>query len=609
VLKSFFGPVPEYVPGGHYIGNNDQLKNFGRIEYIVSLCGLNMLPIFVYLAYTSHGCLKDEYDNHFWPWFEKKRSEWVNWLKGGAYLKEAMRAAEEIEEVTFNDLVGLQNVKEELGCIVSYLENPESFDRIHTTPPKGILLIGDTRTGKSHSVKALFGEIGRMLKRLNRKQEFQFLEFTAAEINQYGIAYLLNLVKQHAPCVVFIDEIDLLDLQRKGKNEMLSQFLTCMSGTLDKTDPKNQVILIAATNRPENLDKALRQPGRFGKEIRFEYPTFKDRREFILRKLDKLSLSPQFFDVDTLARETEGASFEALNSLINTSVLKSRLRGQSVNQAVMEEAINEVIYHTVPNDGKDVSPREKQILASHFAGYAAVLNLLDTGMRLSRVTIRQVMTNIKEEAMGMHLYQKKEDGEEQKRFINGRVFVHHDFDPINIASREEKLAQICYHVAGTIAEEMLIGSCGYSCHREGLEKAILTAQSITFEGIEPSRWPKHAQRIRFDEALVLVEDCKQRVRKIFEEHKEALAAVAEILQEQETLSGSDIANIIYAVEHRDEIIASLKRQQEQKAAQAQAEQQAAASDALALQECSEARTESMSREVPLDDLAQEITAG
>ncbi len=510
------------------------------------------IPLFTLMWTSVYAGAKREWENHLEPWLSKKMSVITNKLKGGQYVKQAKKAAEQVEDVSFDDLVGADQVKHEFAHLVGYLENPESYDRMGATPPKGILLIGDTRTGKSFSVKALFGEISRMLKRNQRKDDFKFLEFNASEINQHGIAYLMNLVNVCAPCVVFIDEIDLLDLQRKGKNEALSQWLTVMSGTIDKKDPKNQVIIIAATNRPENLDKALRQPGRFGKELRFEYPTAKDRKTFILRQLDKLSLNPQFFDIEGLVGETEGKSFEALKMLINTAIIKARTRGQGITQEHIQEALDEVLHHIIPADSKDISPEKKQLLSIHFAGHALMLSVGDKFTNLSKVTIRQVMTDIKEEAIGMHLFNPhdaNDNNDLQKHFEYGAVFTHENHDPINVHTREEKLAMCRYHLAGIVAEEIIFGACGYSCHTKDMEKALSIAQSIAFQGLEVSRLPKHIQKQMYDEALALRDQCKKDVADVLNAHKNALLALASCLTMKETLSGQEVEMIINVTEN------------------------------------------------------------
>ena len=548
-LKNKLGPLPVYSDHGT-IENKNELRTFGKLEHYTSELSRGLLPITAAIGALAVGGIADEWGNDHYGLRAKlgnKLSEWDNWLKGGAYLKEAQRIAQRIDEVTFDDLIGLDHVKETFSRLRDYLINPESHDRLCLTPPKGILLVGKTRTGKSYSVKALFCEIDTMLKRQGRQNEFRFIELDAPLINKKGIGYLLSLVKKAAPCLVFIDEIGLLNLQ--GKGEMLSEFLTCMSGTLDSKNPKNQVIIIGATNRPENLDEALRQPGRFEKELHFEYPSAQHRKDYIRHNLEKLSLSPQMFDIDKLAQDTENKSYEHLNTLINNAIFKARINGEMITQKHLEQTLDEELRHIIASDNKDIPEHEKQILAAHFAGHTVAALLLDMHTKLSKVTIKQVMTDIKEEAMELRLWYKDADDKEQKRFEYGKLFTYHDNDTINMNTREEKLALCKLNLAGIVAEEMLLGSCGYSCHEEDKQRALQLAESLAFEGLDSKQVPKHIYKERYDKALQILNKCEQEIRQLLSQHKDALEAIEHALLENETLTAQQALVIITATEN------------------------------------------------------------
>jgi len=512
-----------------------------RSDRIFSFLKKDILAVGSMLGTSCNYIFRKEW-KIFKPFFDEKISILTNKLKGGSYLKKANKLQGIIEEVYFDDLVGLNHVKDFYSNLIAYLENPEPFDRLGISPPKGCLLIGDTRTGKSYSVQALFTELNKMLERDNRKNEFKFFELTSSEINSEGIGYLLSIIKSCAPCIVFIDEIDLLDLQRRGKNSMLSEFLTCMSGALSNGDSKNQVIIIAATNRPENLDEALRTPGRFGKELRFEYPSFKDRKEFITKQLDKLSLNLELFDIDKLTQETEGKAYEALKLLINQSVLKSRIRGEILTQKHLEETLNEIIRNVIEENFKDIPQHEKELLSIHFSGHALALILLDMHIKLASVTIKPVMTHIKEEFMGSHLWQNENN--KQKRIEYGEIFTHHNHDTINIMNKEEKLGLCKYYLAGIAAEEIIFGSCGFSCHTQDKEKALTLIKSLVFEGIDAGRLPKDIQTQLYNEAFALLSVCKQEIVSLLTPHKETLLSIAQTLQKRNTLSQKDVLHIM-----------------------------------------------------------------
>ncbi len=533
--------------------NEDNLSWLGWAEVTASKIMHNALPITGFLLSNIWTKYQEEWKLNWQPWLSKKLQSTHYRLMGGAYNAKADKIDNIRAEVTFDDLVGLNHVKSYFKLLVDYLENPESFDRQKLTPQKGCLLVGPTRTGKSFSVAALHGEVKRMLKRNKRDAQFEFIELPAALINREGISILLQIIKYHAPCVVFIDEIDLLNLQRTGKNETLSEFLTSMSGALESTDPKKQVIIIAATNKPENLDVALRQPGRFGKELRFEYPSFKERKEFLKHKLKKLSLNMNNFGIDKLARETDGKSYEGLKALIDHAVLKARLHGQMISQDHLEETLDQEVRRVLLEDIKDVPEHEKELLATHFAGHALALTLLDAHTQLAKVTIKPVMTKIKEELIGKQLWQGafgKKQSKEQERYEYGSIFTYRKQDTVNMLSYDEKIKLIKANLAGNIAEQILLGSCSYSCHTEDKEKALEMATAITFEGIDPEHLPKHIKKERYNKALDLLATCEKEIKKLLEKYKEALQNIAQELKELGTLSADEVQEIIDDTENQ-----------------------------------------------------------
>lgn len=541
LYKKVFGPLPR----GKNLSEEEynQLALLGRLDHACFqwITGKTRVG-HVVAGIVSAGFLLEF--RKLYPKLKKQFDVWKNWLKGGTYLKEAERAAERVEHVRFKDIYGQEEIKRYMQLLVDYLEDPETFDRLGLTPPKGILCIGDTRTGKTFCINALFGEINEMLKRTGQVGKFKLIKLDALSIQYEGMEKIMRNVKRNAPAIVFRDEIDLHDLQRTGENRTLSEFLTAIGDVVNSHDSKKQVIFIAATNRPETLDIALRQPGRFGKELRFEYPNYQDRVYFLTSKLKELSLTNNGLDIEKLAKFTENKSYEALNMLIKNAIIKSRLRGEIFTQQHLDEALDEDIYHIIPKYTKDVPVHELNILAAHFAGQALVLSLFDNDINLAKVTIKQVMTELKEEVMGMHLYDSKEK-KEQERFEYGKIFTHHKHDSINIATKEEKLQLCKMYLAGFIAEEFLLGSCGYSCHAEDNKaNALGLAQSIAFEGLDISTMPKHIQVKKHDEAFAIIEQCKKDVQAQLTQHKETLNVLSQALLHNKTLDCEQVKTVI-----------------------------------------------------------------
>lgn len=528
-------------------GGRNQLQWAGIMQMKMIDFARGNMPMFAYLFGLAPIVYRDELSNAY-DWAAKKAYALHNFLRGGAYrnLKfedQSYQSMSTEPKVTFKDLVGLDHPKDVLSMIVRYIEDPERWDRGNLKPEKGYLLTGPTRTGKSYIAEALAGEIRAILKRQNRNpEEFGFYVIKASFIIKNGIAQVLEAARREAPCVLFIDEIDLLGLQRAGGNrDLLNEFLLSMSGTLEN-DPKRQVIILAATNKPENLDEALKQRGRFGKEIRFEYPNYRDRREMLKRRLSSLVVNIDSFDLDKLTLETEGCSFEDLNAIVKGAFQKSKIHGVSVTQKDLEEALDIEVRNIIMCDTKNLPAKERELLAIHQAGHALVASLLPSTQRLAKVTIRPVQPKLKEEAVWDAYY--KEDNEKQKTIEHGKMFTYHPEDTLNFNSRTEKINSMKIQLAGHAAEEVLLGSCGYSYHIEDNERALNIAKSIVFEGIKVDKLPKKLQNDLFDSAFKLLTQCKKEVAQLLETNKDKLKAVVEALKSKMTLSAADVMSII-----------------------------------------------------------------
>lgn len=468
-----------------------------------------------------------------------------NKLKGGTYAEKPEQKFLFKPRFMFKDLVGLDHAKETLSFIVKYLEDPERFDRARLTPEKGYLLTGPTRTGKSAMAEALAGEIQEMYRRKGRNpDDFKFFVLTAPFIMQEGIASIIEQAKKLAPCILFIDEIDLLSLQRiEGVDKsMLSQFLAGMSGCLE-VDPEKVVIMIAATNKPENLDKALRQRGRFGKEIRFEYPGFADRKKFLVRKIGALA-NIDNFDIDQLVLETEGSSFEALNAMTRAAFQRGIVKGQTLAQSMLETCLDEEIRHIIMRDDlSSLTEQEKELIAIHQAGHALATLLLGNkvSLRLAKTTIQPFLTELQEELPGWGYYTR--DDQKQKKIKYGRTYAYHTQDTKNINRLADKLTICKICLAGDVAETILLDGSGYGYDTESVQNAFDIAKSVVAEGIKIEELPE-VLRVEYQrKALALKQTCQDEVAKLLQEHKEQLQAVAKALLEKKILTGQEVANI------------------------------------------------------------------
>jgi cell division protease FtsH len=531
----------------HYKGKNP-LGILGNTQLKVWQFFHTQMPLAtVALPYLTP-ILKEKADQSY-GWLSRKTVEMHNSLMGGVYSQKAHESANKHKStLTFNDLVGLAYPKQELSMILRYMEDPERWDRSGTGIERFILMTGPTRTGKSYIARALAGEISKILEKQNRNpDEFGFYEVNASMIKQATITGLLEYAKTIAPCVLFIDEIDLLRLQRSTDADLLADFLTALSG-MNSGDAKRQVFILAATNKPENMDAALKQPGRFGKEIRFEYPNFSERKEFLLKRLEALAIDTDELNIDKLVYETAGISYEALNVLIRGAFQKAKIHRRILDQELLEESLDSEIRQIRTKDAKNIPIEQRQIIAAHQAGHVLATMLLPTGHKVAKVTILPVQNRLEEEL----IWEKVKKDDTQIPIENGKMFTYSKHDTLNVHGKQQKLNICKIHLAGHIAEEVLLGECGYSYHVTDCpkgcsdkEKAYPFAVSLVAQGLRPDEKTSKKIRDKIDaDAHQLFEESNKQLRELFEQHKETLQAIAQALQEKMTLTGAEIEAII-----------------------------------------------------------------
>jgi cell division protease FtsH len=377
--------------------------------------------------------------------------------------------------------------------------------------------------------------------------KMKFFNINASLVNEFGIKAILDEVYENAPAVIFIDEIDLLGLQRVGNNKLLSDFLTAMQSSMN-ADPAKIVIVIAATNKPENIDSALRQNGRFGKEIRFDYPSRKYRVKFLIRELVNMALNIKEFDIETLADKTNDKTFEDLKRIIRNAMTRSWMHGSSLTQKLLEESIDTEINNLIVFNRKDLPEKERRILATHFAGMALAAMHLATHELLDKVTTYAHMANIKDEGVWEN-YSKKEENSEQKKIEYGKFIAKQPHDTINVKDGATIINEATLLLAGFAAEELLLGPCGFTCHRNDEDKAYKLLEELVFGGLLQESLPKSIREELKLKAYSMQKQCQKNAMDLLIEHKDALIAIAEELMQKQILNDKEVKAIIDKVEN------------------------------------------------------------
>ena len=439
---------------------------------------------------------------------------------------------------TFDDVAGQDEAKEALSEIVDFLHNPSKYAEIGASLPKGALLVGPPGTGKTLLAQAVAGEA-----------KVPFFSISGSEFVEMfvgmGAAKVRDLFKQaqeKAPCIVFIDEIDTIGKKREGgmggndeREQTLNQLLTEMDGF----DGKKGVVILAATNRPDSLDKALLRPGRFDRRIPVELPDLVGREAILKVHAKKIKVAPDI-DYNAIARATAGASGAELANIINEAALRAVRCGHfSVTQADLEESV-EVVIAGYQRKSAVISAKEKEIVAYHEIGHALVAAMQSDSAPVHKITIVPRTSG----ALGYTM--QVEEGE--------RVLM----------SREEAYNKIATLTGGRAAEELIFGSFTSGASND-IEQATKLARSMvtrlgmskTFDmmaletvsnqylGGDASLTcsPETAAKID-EEVLELIRSAHEKAIAILKENMEKLHELAHYLLEKETITGEEFMEIL-----------------------------------------------------------------
>jgi cell division protease FtsH len=448
-------------------------------------------------------------------------------------------------KITFDDVAGCDEAKEELKEIVEFLKNPKKFQSLGAKIPKGILLLGPPGTGKTLLSRAIAGEANVPFFHISGSD---FVEMFVG-VGASRVRDLFEQAKKNAPCLVFIDELDAVGRMRGaglgGGHDEREQTLNQLLVEMDGFDPNTGIILLAATNRPDILDPALLRPGRFDRHIVVDKPDLKGREE-ILKVHTKNKPLEENVDLKVLARGTPGFSGADLANMVNEAALLAARRGKTkIGMSELEEAKERVIAGP-ERKSKVISDKEKEIISYHEAGHAIVAKILPNADPVHKISILP-----RGLALGYTMQLPLED-----RYI---------------ISKKELIDEICVLLGGRVAEEIIFGEISTGAHND-LERATeLSRKMVCDYGMSEKLGPltlgrKHQQiflgrDIMEDKnysdqtaALIdmeikrIIEECYQKVKEILETNKEKLIKLAKLLMERETLEGELLEKALEEIE-------------------------------------------------------------
>ncbi len=474
---------------------------------------------------------------------KQKFREWWNRLKG---FDVPTGDAYKVPDITLEDprLIGLENQIQEMYTIVNYIIEPEIYDRSASGLEKGILLTGPSRSGKTLLANALCGTLNEKLKEKGIMKKFAFKSIKYSEINwtAEGIKSVIQEAKQNAPCVLFIDELHNLPLQTKEGGQTLTEFLT-MSETLASTEVGDAVILLAATNRPYMLDDALLKPGRFGKQIHFEEPSYEVRKKFFDVMFRENGISKSDFDIDALARQTEGCSYGDLDLVLKNARFTARLQRRPLTMAHITDKIYREVYRIRFDAQLPLTQQERKLVAAHQAGHALMYHLFENEVqeRVEGVTIKGKWRKTVETRY-FDVKAREEHLKAKKKARYGHVLLSHKSELVKIETSPVLTAKI--KLAGAAAEQILLGSVSFSYHEKDKRKALDCFEKLAFNGLKKEDFSVEEVKEPMMRAKAELQKCEREVYELLMSHKDDLQKLATELERRELLTAADIKKIL-----------------------------------------------------------------
>jgi cell division protease FtsH len=453
----------------------------------------------------------------------------------------ARMLARDRNRVTFKDVAGVEEAKEEVQEIVDFLKDPKKFQKLGGRIPKGVLMVGPPGTGKTLLARAIAGEADVPFFSISGSD---FVEMFVG-VGASRVRDMFEQGKKSAPCIIFIDEIDAVGRHRGhglgGGHDEREQTLNALLVEMDGFDTQEGVIIIAATNRPDVLDPALLRPGRFDRQITVNLPDVKGREEILRVHAKRVKLA-EGVDLGVAARGTPGYSGAELANVINEAALLAARRGlKAITMAELEEARDKVRW------GKErrslaISEKEKENTAYHEAGHALLCELLDHTDPVHKVTIIP-----RGPSLGSTMYLPAEEK------YNNR--------------KNELLDRLVVIMGGRVAEEMIFGDVTSGASGDirmatGIARKMVCEWGMSerlgmveygehddfvFLGRDISRSRAYSEATAQEidrEVKRLCDDAYQRALKALTQRKDVLIAIAKALLEYETLDGSQVREII-----------------------------------------------------------------
>ena len=441
--------------------------------------------------------------------------------------------------IRFHDVAGEDEAKENLQEIVNYLHDPNQFKSIGATMPKGILLVGPPGTGKTMLAKAVAGESNVPFFSISGSEFVEmFVGMGASKVRS-----LFKDAKEKSPCIVFIDEIDAIGGKRNagnfGGNDEREQTLNQLLTEMDGFEGNNGIVVLAATNRPENLDPALLRPGRFDRRVPVELPDLQGREDILKVHAKKVKTEPGI-DYNVVARMASGASGAELANIINEAALRAvREKRNAVSQKDLEESI-EVVIAGYQKKNAILTDKEKLVVAYHEVGHALVAALQTHSAPVQKITIIPRTSGALGYTMqveeGNHpLYTKSELENRIATLTGGR------------AAEEVEFGQVTTGASNDIEQATKIARAMITRYGMSDEFDMVAMETVNnkYLGGDASLACSDGTASTIDQKVVaLVKQQHEKAKQLLTEHKADLDRIAQFLYQKETITGEEFMAIL-----------------------------------------------------------------
>ena len=443
--------------------------------------------------------------------------------------------------VTFDDVAGSDEAKQELQEVVEFLQEPQKFAALGARIPKGVLLVGPPGTGKTLMAKAVSGEAGVPFFSISGSE---FVEMFVG-VGASRVRDLFEQAKRNSPCIIFIDEIDAVGRYRGtglgGSHDEREQTLNQILVEMDGFGTDTNVILVAATNRPDILDPALLRPGRFDRRVTMDRPDVKGRRAILDVHVRGKPIAADV-DLDSVARQTPGFVGADLENVVNeAAILAARRNRRAIGPAELQEAVERIGMGGPERRSRLLSPQDKQVIAYHEAGHAVVSRLCENTDPIQKITI------IPRGGAGGYVWSVSE----KDRVLVGRSYY---------------LDNIAVALGGRVAEELIFGDISNGASQD-IQQLTSTARAMVtrfgmsetmgplqfgqqdemvFLGRELAEQRDYSEEVAEqidDEVRQIVNGAYRRVRDLLHDNVDKLHAVAAALLDRETLDKEEFETI------------------------------------------------------------------